>query len=85
MIPLRQALEDYLRIRRRVGFKLKADQRLLENFVDFLEQAGAERITAELALMWARRECHKVCVRQERMEPHAFNTRKEVLIPVSLF
>jgi putative transposase len=21
------------------------------------------------------RECHKVCVRQERMEPHAFNTR----------
>jgi integrase/recombinase XerD len=55
MIPLRQALEDYLRIRRRVGFKLKADQRLLENFVDFLEQAGAERITAELALMWARR------------------------------
>ncbi len=55
MIPLRQALEDYLRIRRRVGFKLKADQRLLENFVDFLEQAGAERITTELALMWARR------------------------------
>ncbi len=55
MIPLRRALEDYLRIRRRVGFKLKADQRLLENFVDFLEQAGAERITTELALMWARR------------------------------
>ncbi len=23
------------------------------------------------------RECHKVCVRQERMEPHAFNTRQD--------
>jgi hypothetical protein len=29
-------------------------------------------------------ECHKVCVRQERMEPHAFNTRKEDPIPASL-
>ena len=54
MIPLRQALEDYLRVRRRVGFKLKSDQRLLEDFVGFLEQAGAERITTELALRWAR-------------------------------
>jgi transposase len=31
------------------------------------------------------RECHKVCVRQERMEPHAFNTREEDLIRASLF
>jgi len=54
MIALRQALEDYLRIRRRLGFKLKADERILENFVGFLERAGAERITTELALMWAR-------------------------------
>ncbi len=54
MTPLRRALEDYLRIRRRLGFKLKTDQRLLENFVAFLEQAGAERITTDLALMWAR-------------------------------
>jgi hypothetical protein len=30
MTPLRQALGDYLRIRRQLGFKLKADQRLLE-------------------------------------------------------
>jgi putative transposase len=28
------------------------------------------------------RECHKVCVRQERMEPHAFNTRKEDSVSV---
>jgi integrase/recombinase XerD len=54
MIALGQALEDYLRIRRRLGFELKSDRRLLENFVAFLERAGAERITTELALMWAR-------------------------------
>ena len=29
-------------------------------------------------------ECHKVCVRQERMEPHAFNTTEDP-IPASLF
>jgi integrase/recombinase XerD len=54
MTPLGRALEDYLRIRRRLGFKLKTDQRLLENFVCFLEQAGAVRVSTELALMWAR-------------------------------
>jgi integrase/recombinase XerD len=54
MTPLRQALADYLRIRRRLGFKLRGDQRILENFVAFLEGAGADRITTEPALMWAR-------------------------------
>lgn len=54
MIGLRQALEDYLRIRRQLGFKLRSDQPLLEQFVAFLEQAGAEQITSELAVTWAR-------------------------------
>jgi integrase len=54
MMSLRQALADYLRIRRGLGFKLVSDQRLLESFVGFLEQAGAQHITSELALMWAR-------------------------------
>jgi integrase/recombinase XerD len=54
MSPLREALRDYLRIRRQLGFELKAQGRLLEGFVDFLERAGAQYITAELALAWAR-------------------------------
>jgi len=53
-MTLREALDDYLLIRRRVGFKLEGDQRILGSFVPFLEQAGAERITTELALRWAR-------------------------------
>jgi integrase/recombinase XerD len=54
MTPLRQALRDYLRIRRRLGFELKATERHLEKFVAFLERAGVQRITTELAVMWAR-------------------------------
>jgi integrase/recombinase XerD len=51
----REALGDYLRIRRRLGFELVRAELELEDFVGFLEQAGAERITTELALMWATR------------------------------
>ena len=54
MSPLRDTLADYLRVRRRLGFEMPQDGRLLEGFVEFLERAGAERITTELALMWAR-------------------------------
>ena len=50
MTALREALADYLRIRRRLGFAMPQDGRLLEGFVEFLERAGAERITTELAL-----------------------------------
>lgn len=53
MSPLRTALKDYLTVRRRLGFILEADGRLLEGFVGFLEQANAPRITTELALRWA--------------------------------
>jgi integrase/recombinase XerD len=54
MSPLREAMDDYLRVRRRLGFELKAHGRLLEGFVDFLERAGAQHITTELALAWAK-------------------------------
>ena len=54
MSALRTALDDYLLIRRRLGFTMPQDGRLLAGFVDFLEQSGAQRITTELALAWAR-------------------------------
>jgi integrase len=53
-MTLREALADYLRLRRRLGFEMPQDGRLLDGFVEFLERAGAERITTELALKWAR-------------------------------
>lgn len=54
MTALEQALEDYLRLRRRLGYELERDEPQLAKFITFLQQAGAERITTELALRWAR-------------------------------
>jgi integrase len=55
MSPLREALRDYLAVRRRLGFSLVRDGRMLDDFVAFLESADAPRITSELALAWAAR------------------------------
>jgi integrase/recombinase XerD len=53
MSDLRAAAHDYLTVRRRLGFELKQAGELLEDYLDFMDRAGAERITTELALMWA--------------------------------
>lgn len=54
MTALEQVLSDYLRLRRGLGYYLERDQGELERFVEFLQDAGAERITTELAVQWAR-------------------------------
>ena len=46
-------LEDYLRLRRHLGFKLVRAGRELCQFVRFLEQKKARFITIKLALQWA--------------------------------
>ena len=48
--PLRAALAEYLAVRRSLGFKLARDGLLLDQFGGFCEQAGASRVTSELAL-----------------------------------
>lgn len=53
MSPLRVALDEYLALRRSLGFKLRLAGRLLERFVEFADSQGAEFITCELALQWA--------------------------------
>ncbi len=53
MNTLRQAAEDYLVLRRSLGFKLVAEGYLLASFVDYAERAGARRVTTDLALDWA--------------------------------
>lgn len=53
MSPLREALADYLRIRRALGYKLERAGKLLPQFLDYLEQTGADTVTAERALAWA--------------------------------
>jgi integrase/recombinase XerD len=52
-VNLEQALSDYLRIRRSLGFRLQQQGGALRNFVAFLQAQGASYITTELALRWA--------------------------------
>lgn len=53
MSTLRQAVEDYIKVRRALGFKLEGYPRLLGDFVAYVEAAGATTVTAELAVAWA--------------------------------
>ncbi len=52
MSALRQVAQDYLAIRRTLGFKLIDHGRLVVQFVDYLEDVGAAVITTEQALAW---------------------------------
>lgn len=54
MIELRTPLRNYLALRRQLGFELKEAEHALEDFVAFVERAGAERLTTELAVAWAK-------------------------------
>jgi integrase/recombinase XerD len=53
MNTLRQALRDYLAMRRSLGFKLQEAGRELLDFVRFMERHRASYITRALALAWA--------------------------------
>jgi integrase/recombinase XerD len=53
MSPLRQALEDYLQVRRSLGYQLARPEKLPGQFIGHLEAAGAATVTTEHALAWA--------------------------------
>lgn len=55
MGSLRQAMEEYLAMRRGLGFKLQEAGLRLKDFVSFMEERRARRITSALALTWAQR------------------------------
>lgn len=53
MSPLRQAVDEYLALRHRLGFSLRLPGAMLRQFATFLEREGAPYITRDLALRWA--------------------------------
>ena len=55
MTTLRQAIQEYLSMRRALGFMLKEPGEGLLDFVTFMEQRRASYITQVLALAWAQR------------------------------
>jgi integrase/recombinase XerD len=50
---LRQDLDAYLALRRALGFQLAGEEKLLTQFVGYLDQRAATVITAQAALEWA--------------------------------
>src|SRR6266542_2599178 len=53
MTGIRPAIDDYLAVRRALGYKLEDHGWLLADFAAFMETAGAGTITTSLALAWA--------------------------------
>jgi len=52
MIDLSCRLEEYLRIRRSLGFKLARDGKLLAQFIGYLHEQGTDTITTDHAVAW---------------------------------
>lgn len=87
MSGLHDAVEDYLVMRRALGFKLVAAGQLLPDFAAYCERAGTDTITVELALAWARqpatrapvwRSMRLAVVRGFARYLHAIDARHEV-------
>lgn len=53
MSSLRNVAEDYLRMRRALGYKLRISGWLLDGFISYLEDIGATTVTIEAAVAWA--------------------------------
>lgn len=58
MKTLQKALNDYLALRRSLGFKLTKNESALRKFVAFLQIQSSEFITTQLALDWAQQPQH---------------------------
>jgi len=93
MTPLAAAADDYLHMRRALGFKLRHLTWWLPSFVTFLEEHGSSIITTDLALRWARQPAHaspRWCahrlsaVRQFAKHRHAYDPSTEIPRPALL-
>ena len=58
MSTMRQGAEDYVALRRAMGFKLDKPGRLVLQFADHLDRLDIPQLTIETALAWARQPTH---------------------------
>ena len=63
MTALSQALDDYLALRRALGFALRPHERELRHFVAFLAHTDTATITTHAAVLWATQPAHAQPVR----------------------
>ena len=52
MSPLRQELDNYVAVRRSLGYDLGTSYRVLRRFAAFAEEQGAAHVSTELFLRW---------------------------------
>jgi integrase len=87
MSGLRQALVDYLAVRRALGYQLERAAKLLDQFLAYVEQSGEEHLRVETMLAWARLPDHAArswasarlsVVRRFAVHVHALDPANEV-------
>lgn len=89
MNALRQALTDYLRVRRALGSKLDRAEKLLGQFITYLEQHNTDVITVEHAVAWATQPggagwwhaLRLITVRQFALHLHNLDDRTQIPPP----
>jgi integrase/recombinase XerD len=68
MTGLEKAAQDYLQIRRALGFKLASEGRILRSFVAYMDTLDAQTVTVEHAVTWATLpECETALQRAKRL------------------
>lgn len=58
MKPLTESIQEYVMLRRSLGFKLRDAGARLAEFASFMAQRRAEHVTTPLALEWAQQPCN---------------------------
>ncbi|MGH3180576.1 MAG: tyrosine-type recombinase/integrase [Streptosporangiaceae bacterium] len=92
MTALSTSLQDYMALRRSMGFKLRRAEKLLVQFVDHCDAVGADVVTTELALQWASLPedasrswvCHRLCVVRGFTQHLALIDERNEVVPTSL-
>jgi len=54
MSGLEVHVDDYLRLRRALGYRLEREERWLHQLIAYVQGAGSQTLTSELAISWAR-------------------------------
>jgi len=67
MKTLSQYLDDYLKLRRQLGYKMQSVEIMLRNFVFFAQQEGTDVIRTKLVLRWATRSKAKPMLSAPRL------------------
>ena len=70
MNTLNTHVDDYLGLRRALGFKLEREGQWLADLAAYVDAAGASTLTSELAIAWASQRAGAVGIPSNRGDFH---------------